>query len=187
MTGNWAHARRVGAAVALIAASAAATTGAPPASASPGGSDRPAAVVTGNAPISRAAVRERARSWIDERVPYSQQQHHTNQHGTYRQDCSGYVSMAWGMDASYTTDTLRPFMDAVDRSDLRTGDALWRHDNEVQHIALFVGWSDAARTQPVVWEERGQAHVTEQRVWSREWADTFLPRRYKNIIETPGA
>ncbi|MEV0675115.1 FG-GAP-like repeat-containing protein [Actinosynnema sp. NPDC050436] len=213
MAGMKLLARRAGAVVALIAATTTLSTG-PAASAAPAGgghvgpglvADRSADVteatagtspegvessaprIMANNPIDRAEVRKRAQTWIDEQVPYSQSLYHSNQYGTYRQDCSGYVSMAWGMDNSYTTYSLQPFMDTISRSDLRPGDVLWRHDTAVQHIALFMGWADTAQTRPVVWEEYDYGHFAEQRVWAQSWADTFVPKRYKNIVETPSS
>ncbi|HEY0497615.1 MAG TPA: VCBS repeat-containing protein, partial [Kutzneria sp.] len=70
----------------------------------------------------------------------------------------------------------------IARSDLQVGDALWRNDSDTQHIALFVGWADAAHTQPIVMEEYDYGHFAEQRVWSADWANTFTPKRYKNIV-----
>ncbi|GAA3839656.1 hypothetical protein GCM10022243_02560 [Saccharothrix violaceirubra] len=148
---------------------------------SPEGVTESTMTAAANDPISRTDVRTRARSWIDEQVPYSQTTWYTNQYGYYRQDCSGYVSMAWGMDKSYTTYTIQPFLETIERSDLRPGDVLWRHDPDVQHIALFMGWADAAHTRPIVWEEYDYQHFAEQRVWDKGWADSFHPRRYKNI------
>jgi hypothetical protein len=180
-----------------VAAMAAFGLLAPPASASSGTSPDTAVVTAGsspqraeraerppsfstmaNQPITRSEVRKRGQSWIDEHVPYSQSVSHTNQYGTYRQDCSGYVSMAWNLDKAENTQTLLPLMDNINRADLQFGDALWR----TGHIALFVGWNDEARTRPVVWEEYDFGHFAEQRVWSASYFDTFTPKRYKNIV-----
>ncbi|MET9634221.1 hypothetical protein ABZX92_42885, partial [Lentzea sp. NPDC006480] len=146
----------------------------------PQGAEKASFSITANEPITRSEVQRRARSWIDARVPYSQTSWYNNQFGSYRQDCSGYVSMAWGLDNSYTTWTLPQFMDTIARSDLQLGDALWKHDSSQQHIALFIRWNDAARTQPVVWEEYDFGQVAEERVWSASYANTFTPKRYKN-------
>src|SRR5512144_2705700 len=42
---------------------------------------------------------ERAFTWWDAKVPYSQ----SRSHGGYRPDCSGFVSMCWELGQSYTT------------------------------------------------------------------------------------
>jgi hypothetical protein len=168
--------------------------GAPAASASTGpqatlGTAASAGLMTAaaNDPITRSEVRTRAQSWIDDHVPYSQSLFHPNQYGNYRQDCSGYVSMAWGLDNSYTTWTLQPFMDTISWADLQVGDALWRQDSDTQHIALFVGWGDAAHTMPIVMEEYNTGKFAEQRTWPASYARTFTPKRYKNIIGSASA
>jgi hypothetical protein len=135
--------------------------------------------------ISRSTVMTRSQSWIDARVPYSQTSYYTNQYGTYRQDCSGYVSMSWALATSLTTASLPDVMTQISRSSLKAGDALWRRDASVGHIALFVRWADAAHTQPVVREEYDYGHVAEERTWSASWANTFTPMRYDNIDDTP--
>ncbi|TGG87129.1 VCBS repeat-containing protein [Streptomyces albus] len=134
-------------------------------------------------PITRSEMRQRAKSWIDERVPYDQASFHTNQYGRYRQDCSGYVSMAWHLGSSYTTRSLPDVMNTIARSELRFGDALWRVDSKVGHVALFVRWADAAHTRPVVWEEYDYGHVAEERTWTAAYAGTFTPKRYRNVVE----
>ena len=51
--------------------------------------------------ITRPEVLRRGRSWITERVMYSQTEYHRNRYGRYRRDCSGYVSMCWRLGRSY--------------------------------------------------------------------------------------
>lgn len=46
--------------------------------------------------ISRDEVISRAQDWVNRRIPYSQTQYTDG----YRQDCSGYVSMAWKSSTS---------------------------------------------------------------------------------------
>jgi hypothetical protein len=129
--------------------------------------------------IARGEVLARSQSWIDQHVPYSQSVSWTNQYGTYRQDCSGFVSMAWHLGFSRSTATLPAVMHTIARSDLRPGDALW----QAGHIALFVRWNDAARTSPVVREEYDYGHNAVERVWSAGYANTFSAMRYNNIVE----
>ncbi|MDQ7809117.1 hypothetical protein Q5425_35780 [Amycolatopsis sp. A133] len=129
--------------------------------------------------ITRSEVLSRSQSWIDQRVPYSQSISWTNQYGTYRQDCSGFVSMAWHLGFSRSTASLPAVMHTIAKSDLRPGDALWR----TGHIALFVRWNDAARTSPVVREEYDNGHNATERAWSPNYANTFSSMRYNNIVE----
>ncbi|GAA3129738.1 VCBS repeat-containing protein [Streptosporangium carneum] len=139
-----------------------------------------------NRPTSRDEALVRAQSWIDERVPYSQSACHRNGYGNYRTDCSGYVSMAWGLRRSYTTSTLEQVSHEIARSDLRPGDALNRPG---VHVALFVRWADEARTTPVVREQAGpDGSPTAERTWRASTANAYTPIRYDNIVDTaPGS
>ncbi len=136
-----------------------------------------------NKATSRGDALARSVTWIQARVPYSQSACHQNQHGNFRTDCSGYVSMIWGLRQSYTTATLDQVSHPIARADLRPGDALNRPGD---HVALFVGWSDAARTKPLVREQAGpNGAPTTERVWSASYAGTYTPIRYDNIVDTP--
>ncbi|WP_163509908.1 hypothetical protein [Fodinicola acaciae] len=134
--------------------------------------------------IGRQETLTRSETWIDEKVPYSQSAWHANRFGSYRQDCSGYVSMAWHLSSSMTTATLPSVMTTIAAADLRPGDALWRHDSSVQHIALFIAWADAGHTQPIVREEYDYGHIAEQRTWTNGLRG-FTPKRYNRIFDTP--
>ncbi|MEV0230316.1 FG-GAP-like repeat-containing protein, partial [Nonomuraea sp. NPDC050786] len=134
-----------------------------------------------NMTITRSEVLTRSRTWIDARVPYSQSACHGNQYGSYRTDCSGFVSMAWGLRYSYTTSTIGQVSHQIARSDLQPGDALNRPG---EHVALFIGWEDAARTRPVVREQAGpDGAPTIQRTWPQSYAATYTPIRYNNIVD----
>jgi hypothetical protein len=124
--------------------------------------------------IVRNDIMTRGRSWLDERVPYSQSNTHTNRYGTYRTDCSGYVSMAWGLDRSLTTWTLWDVTKQIASSDLQPGDALLKDSGGTDHVALFVRWAGQGR--PVVWEEYDDGHPAEERTW--ESLRGFTPVRY---------
>ncbi|MGP4102461.1 hypothetical protein, partial [Nonomuraea sp. KM90] len=132
-----------------------------------------------NQPMTRSQALVRAKSWIDARVPYSQAACHSNQYGSYRTDCSGFVSMAWGLSRSYTTFDIHLVSHTIARADLQPGDALNDADS---HMALFVRWDDAARTRPVVREQAGpDGSPTAERVWSAAYASGYTPIRYNNI------
>ncbi len=144
---------------------------------------RTAAAAGYNGEITRTQVIDRARTWLGT-VWYSQtacyqQGQPPCQVPSYRQDCSGYVSMAWNLGFSRYTGNLTEVMTTIPRQDLKPGDVLFRRDNSVQHVALFVRWADGGR--PVVWEEYSTGHTAEERTWSASWAGTFQPYRYNNI------
>ncbi|QFZ21636.1 NlpC/P60 family protein [Saccharothrix syringae] len=127
---------------------------------------------------SRQEALDRAQTWLDDQVTYSQQSCHENSYGRYRTDCSGYVSMAWGLDHSRATTDLAEVSREIPREELMPGDAL----NSPGHVALFVRWEDGARTRPVVREHTGPdgAPVVE-RSWSPETAAGYTPIRYLKI------
>ncbi len=133
--------------------------------------------------LTREDILTRAKSWIDERVPYSQEAKHTNQYGTYRQDCSGYVSMAWGLKTARWTGDIMQVATRIDKKNLLPGDSLWVHSSAHQHMALFIRWADAAKTQAVVWEEYRSGTVASQRTWSAERTAGFTAIRYRNVVE----
>jgi hypothetical protein len=54
---------------------------------------------------SGSEIISNAKTWLNPPVPYSK----TAYHNGYRQDCSGYVSMAWELGTSETTSTLAQY------------------------------------------------------------------------------
>jgi hypothetical protein len=143
----------------------------------------PASAGPADGPITRSEVLTRSQSWIDARVPYSQGSSYTNQYGTYRQDCSGYVSMAWHLSRSRSTYDLPQVMHTISRNDLKPGDVFFQHNDNVKHVALFIAWDDNAKTRPIVREEYDEGRVAERRVWPPAYANTFTPMRYNNIVD----
>ena len=130
-------------------------------------------------PGSRAI--ERARSWVEANVGYSGSNYFTNEYGTYRTDCSGYVSMAWGLGSSYTTVTLPSVSYAIAKDALEAGDIL---NNPLPgtsgHVVLFAGWANAERTEYYAYEESpsGGAHLSQIPYPYWPGYGTFIPRRY---------
>jgi hypothetical protein len=128
-------------------------------------------------------VLDRSQSWLGENVQYSQSDYHQNQFGNYRQDCSGFVSMAWHLGTSRTTWTLHDVSTPISPGDLQPGDALLLDNDNEDHVALFVGW--AGPNKPIVREEYDYGHVAEERTW--ESLRGFGPVRYNNITGAAGA
>jgi hypothetical protein len=95
-----------------------------------------------NLHLSRAAILKRGRSWVSAKVPYSQIGTYCNGYGRYRRDCSGFVSMAWGLHTSYWTGTLigSKVSKPVSIKKLAAGDALTHHPKSQKkgHVALVV-------------------------------------------------
>ena len=89
----------------------------------------------------------RAESWSG-RVGYSLVQSFTNRYGTYRRDCSGFVSMAWALGSSYSTWTLPRVAHRLTKAGLRRGDILLhRPSSGYGHVVIFDRWANR-RTAP---------------------------------------
>ncbi|WP_122980388.1 FG-GAP repeat domain-containing protein [Actinoplanes teichomyceticus] len=136
---------------------------------------------------TRDQVLDRAQSWLDVGIPYSQSRCYENRYGDYRTDCSGFVSMAWGIGGSgsgHWTGNLLDKADKIARSSLKPGDALLRYtgDPHQNHVALFVKWSDAEHTKPVVIEQTGSSDTIRD-TWSESYAAQYTPVRYNHIQE----
>lgn len=84
--------------------------------------------------LTREQIIARARVWIAKRVPYSQSRYYRG----YRQDCSGFVSMAWGLRTSYSTRTISKRARRIKITSLRPGDAVLVPG----HVSVFGGWKN---------------------------------------------
>ena len=100
---------------------------------------------------------ERAFSWYDAKVPYSQSRSHEG----YRTDCSGFVSMCWETGPSYTTADFiaggGESFPLASYGSLEPADALVHRNGNEGHIVLFLGWDDAAHSRACVLEENSTA------------------------------
>lgn len=101
--------------------------------------------------ISRAQILQRAQRWVSEQVPYSQVAWWSDADGIYRQDCSGYVSMAWALDQNvdFWTGNLNTVSHVIDPGQLLPGDILL----STSHTVLFAGWANATHTYFDYYEE----------------------------------
>ncbi|WP_030239771.1 FG-GAP repeat domain-containing protein, partial [Streptomyces sp. NRRL S-350] len=92
--------------------------------------------------VTRNEAIQRAKSWVGIGLDYSW----TGSHDGYRTDCSGYVSMAWKLDESLTTDTFGPrgVTETIGKGDLKAGDALLNDNSGASgHVVLFEKWTDS--------------------------------------------
>ncbi len=144
---------------------------------------------TGRRPITRSTVMARAQSWVTEGVPYNRNAYNSDSNGTYRQDCSGFVSMAWALPSSpannygETTGTLPNFATELNSlDDLKPGDML---DNIATHVVLFKSWANARHTRAVILEEAhsGSTAREDARFYTRGYltAHRYRPYRYNGI------
>jgi len=127
---------------------------------------------------SRSAIIDRAQVWVNNHVPYSQ----TSTYQGYRTDCSGYVSMAWAVaKPGYTTFTLPSISHPISKNDLQEGDILLCR---TEHVVLFGGWTSAARSEYIAYEETRPGEGTVKRATPYPyWYNTgcFLPYRYNSV------
>jgi hypothetical protein len=101
--------------------------------------------------ISGSTIISNAKVWLNPCVPYSQSSYHAGADGIkYRQDCSGYVSMAWALGTSQTTSTLGQYSHQITKSELVAGDILL---NAGEHTLIFDKWTDSSKTSYYTYEQ----------------------------------
>lgn len=112
----------------------------------------------------RQQVLNRAQKWIDQGgIPYSQSAYHEG----YRTDCSGYASMALGLDAPglNTVGLADPSVSSkIDMADLKPGDLVIDADgdNTTRHVVIFVKWTDASKTSYVAYDQSYSSNTSKQ-------------------------
>ncbi|MCP9987944.1 peptidoglycan-binding protein [Streptomyces sudanensis] len=110
--------------------------------------------VTALPAITRAAIIERAERWVAQKVPYAMDRYWTD---GYRQDCSGYVSMAWNLPTNEWTGSLHRYGTRIAWADLQPGDILLFHNSAApaqgSHVTIFGGWTDHRRTHYLAYEQ----------------------------------
>ncbi|MEU1339411.1 peptidoglycan-binding protein [Streptomyces sp. NPDC005827] len=140
-------------------------------------------------PITRAEIINRAKTWVTAQVPYSMTLYWTD---GYRQDCSGYVSMAWGLTGNEWTGSLDQFGTKITKEELEPGDMLLFHnpDNPEKgsHVVLFGGWTDYTHTAYTAYEQT-PPHARRQSTPYAYWSNSakYVPYRYKGVVADPGA
>jgi hypothetical protein len=132
--------------------------------------------------ITRAQIIARAQVWVQQQVPYSQTEWHKNQNGIYRQDCSGYVSMAWDLNQNtdFWTGNLNLVSHTIPAAEMLPGDILL---SDV-HTILFAGWANAQHTEFDYYEEAHPGTVARYVVDAPLAAfldNGFAPFRYDGI------
>ncbi|MBK3547526.1 peptidoglycan-binding protein [Streptomyces sp. MBT60] len=139
---------------------------------------------------TRAAIIDRAQRWVNAKVPYSMEKYWSD---GYRQDCSGYVSMAWNLGTNEWTGSLAAYGTRIARADLQPGDILLFHNPadpaKGSHVTIFGGWANSARTQYVAYEQarpRTRKQSTPLAYWNN--SDRYVAYRYKGVTGgSPGA
>ena len=96
----------------------------------------------------RRQILARAEHWVSQHIPYNQGSWYEG----YRTDCSGYVSMCWGLRDSMVTSTMPQIAHPIAKEDLRAGDVLLNTDVASGHVILFDRWADYAHNSYVGFE-----------------------------------
>lgn len=125
--------------------------------------------------ITQNDVLKRGKSWVDKKVPYSQSRYHNG----YRQDCSGFVSMAWKLNTSYTTRSIHTKARRIGTKSLRAGDAVLRPG----HIVLFVSWKDKKRGTFYAYEQPSSGKTARKSVQTLRGGSVGY--RLKGIKDNP--
>ncbi|MGX2997018.1 peptidoglycan-binding protein [Streptomyces sp. JNUCC 64] len=140
-------------------------------------------VATGYPAVTRAEIIRRAKTWVDARVPYSMTKYWPD---GYRQDCSGFVSMVWGLKSNEWTGSLARFADRITKDQLKPGDMLLFHDpanpNRGSHVTIFGGWTDYTRQHYIAYEQtppRTVKRSTPYPYWNNK--DRYVPYRYRGV------
>ncbi|GAA1214822.1 hypothetical protein GCM10009665_00780 [Kitasatospora nipponensis] len=139
-------------------------------------------------PITRSEIMSRAQYWVDNQ-PGSYDSNVTSPGPggdfSYRNDCSGYVSMAWHLGANPWTGALfDTYSYAIDRSALQSGDIM---DDYSEHVFLFDQWLDDSGdfsyytfgSTPV---QHLTANINNASLDGHPNGD-YSARRYNNLIE----
>ncbi|MFJ5215271.1 peptidoglycan-binding protein [Streptomyces sp. NPDC088354] len=104
--------------------------------------------------LSGNEILDRAQTWVDAEVPYRMDEYWSD---GYRQDCSGFVSMAWGLNRSEWTGSLPRFAYRIGVDDLEPGDILLyqsrRSPHGGSHVRIFAGWADDEHTAYNAYEQ----------------------------------
>jgi hypothetical protein len=134
--------------------------------------------------ITRAQILVRAQAWLHEQVPYSQTSWWRDGDGIYRQDCSGYVSMAWALDEQidFWTGNLNTVSHVVDPAALAPGDILL----STSHTVIFAGWADTAHSVFDFYEESHpgtNARFVVDAPLARFLNAGYTPFRYDGVLE----
>jgi hypothetical protein len=132
---------------------------------------------------TRADIINRAKQWVSAKVPYSMTAFWSD---GYRQDCSGYVSMAWNLGSNEWTGSLAQYGTKITREELQPGDMLLFHNpadpSKGSHVTLFGGWTDFTHSYYIAYEQT-QPHTRAQATPMAYWTDSarYVPYRYKGL------
>ncbi|WP_434600389.1 peptidoglycan-binding protein [Streptomyces sp. A5-4] len=138
--------------------------------------------------VTRAEIINRAKGWVTAKVPYSMEKYWSD---GYRQDCSGFVSMAWNLAGNEWTGSLAQFGTRLTRDELEPGDMLLFHNpanpSNGSHVTIFGGWTDYTHTSYTAYEQ-SRPHTREQATPYAYWNNSsrYVAYRYKGLSAGSG-
>lgn len=142
----------------------------------------------GLATISRDHVMARADVWLTGHVPYNQSTCYGDPEypgKSYREDCSGFVSMAWALPTSLVVSDFPRYATRLSSwQDMQPGDAMISPDG-TSHMVLFAGWTNSQHTTFTVWHEANSSRGTVTDA-SGSWLNGYVAYRYNQMTSTPG-
>lgn len=153
-----------------------------------GASGPPSSTGTTLRKTSRAAIINRAKKWVSAQVPYSMNKYWSD---GYRQDCSGYVSMAWNLPGNEWTGSLANYGKKIAREKLQPGDILLFHNpadpTKGSHVTIFGGWTDSTHTHYTAYEQT-KPHTRKQTTPMAYWTNSakYVAYRYKSLSSDSG-
>jgi hypothetical protein len=151
---------------------------------------------TAAATITRDEMINRAKTWLTANnggpVPYSMEKVWRD---GYRQDCSGYVSMALGLSTPglntvglATTSSVTTRLSSV--SQLQKGDLLIDYsttDGDFRHVVIFEKWVDSTHTAYWAYEQRGTYGTTYRQLRYGIGTDNYDPFRPVKFGDSGGS
>ncbi|GAA3069133.1 peptidoglycan-binding protein [Streptomyces glomeratus] len=133
---------------------------------------------------TRAEIINRAKKWVAAKVPYSMDDYWTD---GYRQDCSGFVSMAWNLGSNEWTGSLDQFAVRISKDELQPGDILLFHnvDNPEKgsHVVIFGGWTSYTHRSYTAYEQTPPHARRKTTPYPYSTNPTrYVPYRYKGVV-----
>ncbi|MFD7664384.1 peptidoglycan-binding protein [Streptomyces sp. NPDC059788] len=135
--------------------------------------------------LTREQIIARAQRWISAQVPYDMNRYWSD---GYRQDCSGFISMAWNLGRNQWTGSLAQFGIRITKSELRPGDMLLFHNpanpGAGSHATIFGGWTDSSRTRYVAYEQT-RPHTVKRPTPYAYWSNStrYVAYRYRGLAD----
>ena len=98
-------------------------------------------------------------------------------YGGYRRDCSGMVSMSWGLGRSLTSRSITSVATRIPIGSLQPGDAV----RTPGHVEIFAGWVDQRAGTFIALEQSGRRVGAVRRV--KRIGHRSVALRYRGITE----